>query len=226
MGKDGGNVYEVQGLCVDVKYLILGSYENNVYIISDGKGTMVVDPSCQPKKILQALDGAKLDAIVITHAHWDHVEAAAELRAATGAPVFASKVDAPDIEHPREVGTSGVAAPCKVDRTVKNGDIIHVGDMKWKVIETPGHTKGSICLLCVPQFGNHENGLPVLVSGDTLFAGATGRTDFEGGSMAEMAASMKKLAKLPDDVAVLPGHNDLTTIGAERRRVFARFGAR
>ena len=77
-------MYEVQGLCVDVKYLILGSYENNVYIISDGKGTMVVDPSCQPKKILQALDGAKLDAIVITHAHWDHVEAAAELRAATG----------------------------------------------------------------------------------------------------------------------------------------------
>ena len=71
-----------------------------------------------------------------------------------------------------------------------------------------------------------KTGCRCLVSGDTLFAGATGRTDFEGGSMAEMAASMKKLAKLPDDVAVLPGHNDPTTIGAERRRVFARFGAR
>ncbi len=65
----------------------------------------------------------------------------------------------------------------------------------------------------------------MLISGDTLFAGTVGRTDFEGGSMEEMRASIKKLAALPDDTAVLPGHNDLTTIGAERRRVFARFGA-
>lgn len=218
-------MYEVQGLCVDVEYLVLGPYENNVYIISDGKGTMVVDPSCDSSRILQALDGAKLDAIVITHAHWDHIGAAAELREATGAQVIASKPDAPLVERPVEAGPQGIPAPCKVDRLVENGDVVRVGAMEWKVVETPGHTKGSICLLCVPQFGNHAGGLPVLVSGDTLFAGATGRTDFEGGSLSEMAASMRKLAKLPDDVAVLPGHNDLTTIGAERRRVFARFGA-
>ncbi len=76
----------------------------------------------------------------------------------------------------------------------------------------------------MPPFGNHADGLPVLVSGDTLFEGTVGRTDFEGGSLAEMAASIKKLAALPDDTAVLPGHNNLTTIGAERRRVFTRFG--
>lgn len=218
------NAYEVQGLCVDVEYLVMGPLDNNVYVISDGSGTMVVDPSCEPERILAALEGRTLDAIVLTHAHWDHVGAAAELRAATGARVIASAVDAPLIEHPRKMDTSRVAAPCAVDRTVGNGDVIEVGGMRWKVIETPGHTKGSICLFIVPQFGSHPEGLPVLVSGDTLFAGTVGRTDFEGGSMADMTASVKKLAKLPDDVVVLPGHNDLTTIGAERRRTFARFG--
>lgn len=213
----------VNGLCVDVRFLVMGPLENNVYLISDGSGTLVVDPSQDVEQILAALDGAPLDAIVITHAHWDHMGAAAVLREATGAPVIASAVDAPLIEHPADIGTSRTATPCPVDRTVSNGDIVRVGNMEWKVIATPGHSKGSICLFCIPQFGNHADGLPVLVSGDTLFAGTTGRTDFEGGSVADMAASMKKLAALPDDTAVLPGHNSLTTIGNERR-VFAMFG--
>lgn len=217
-------LFEVQGLCVDVKYLVLGVLQNNVYIISDGKGTMVVDPSCDAEKILAALDGVTPDAIVITHGHWDHFGAAAELREATGAPVVASVADAPYIVEPLNEGMARKAVPCVVDRTVANGDVLEVGAMKWKVVGTPGHSKGSICLFIVPQFGNHEGGLPVLVSGDTLFAGTVGRTDFEGGSMAEMAASIKKLAALPDDTAVLPGHNSLTTIGAERRRVFTMFG--
>lgn len=213
----------VSGLCVDVRFLVMGPLENNVYLISDGSGTFVVDPSQDVEQILAALDGAPLDAIVITHAHWDHMGAAAALREATGAPVIASAIDAPLIEHPTDIGTSRTATPCPVDRTVSNGDIVRVGNMEWKVIATPGHSKGSICLFCIPQFGNHADGLPVLVSGDTLFAGATGRTDFEGGSVADMAASMKKLAALPDDTAVLPGHNSLTTIGNERR-TFALFG--
>lgn len=218
------NLYEVSGLCVDVKYLVMGYLENNVYIISDGKGTFVVDPSCDADTIMAALGDTKLDAIVLTHCHFDHMGAAAALREATGAPVIASEVDAEGIEHPTE-SLVGEAEPCTVDRRVKNGDVVEVGEMKWKVIETPGHTKGSICLFNIPQFGNHPGGLPVLVSGDTLFCGSIGRTDFEGGSMSEMKASLKKLAMLPDDTAVLPGHNSLTTIGAERKRVFALFGA-
>lgn len=213
----------VNGLCVDVSFLVMGPLENNVYIISDGDGTFVVDPSQDADTIMAALEGRKLDAIVITHAHWDHMGAAAQLREATGAPVIASVADAPLIEHPENLGTSRMAAACVVDRTVSNGDIVRVGNMQWKVIETPGHSKGSLCLFCIPQYGNHPGGLPVLVSGDTLFAGTTGRTDFEGGSVADMAASMKKLAALPDDTAVLPGHNQLTTIGNERR-TFALFG--
>ncbi len=213
----------VSGLCVDVRFLVMGPLQNNAYIISDGAGTFVVDPSQDAETILAALDGAPLDAIVLTHAHWDHVGAAAELRAATGAPVVAGRADAPLIEHPVDTGTSRIAAPCAVDRVVGTGDVLGIGSMQWKVIETPGHSKGSICLFCIPQFGNHADGLPVLVSGDTLFAGTTGRTDFEGGSLSDMAASMKKLAALPDDTVVLPGHNQLTTI-ADERRTFALFG--
>lgn len=218
------DLYEVQGLCVDVTYLVLGSLANNTYIISDGEGTLVVDPSCEVDKILAALDGRKLDAIVLTHHHYDHTGAAAALREVTGAQVIASELDAPFVEEPI-TELSSVSDPCTVDVRVSNGDVVKVGNMEWKVILTPGHTKGSMCLFLIPQFGNHEQGLPVLISGDTLFAGTVGRTDFEGGSMDDMRASVKKLAYLPDDVAVLPGHNSLTTIGTERRRVFARFGA-
>ena len=202
----------------------MGVLANNVYIVSDGEGTMVVDPSCSADKILAALGERKLDAIVLTHSHFDHTGAAAELREATGAPVIASAVDAPLIEEPRDEDLSTRGVPCPVDRTVAHGDVVEVGNMKWKVIATPGHTPGSICLFDIPQFGNHPKGLPVLISGDTLFAGTVGRTDFAGGSMADMRASLKKLAALPDDTAVLPGHNNLTTIGAERRRVFALYG--
>lgn len=216
------DLYEVQGLCVDVTYLVLGPIANNTYIISDGEGTLVVDPSCEAGKILMALGDRKLDAIVLTHHHWDHTGAAAALRAETGAAVIASELDAPLIEDPVE-GYSGKSEGCTVDLRVNHGDVVKVGSMEWKAISTPGHTPGSMCLFLIPQFGNHAEGLPVLISGDTLFAGSIGRTDFEGGSMADMRASLKKLAYLPDDVAVLPGHNSLTTIGSERKRVFARF---
>ncbi len=217
-------VYEVQGLCVDVRYLVFGELHNNVYIISDGTGTFVVDPSRDARQIMAALDGAKVDAIVITHAHYDHIGAAASLRKATAAPVIASVIDAPYIEHPHDDDTSERVQPCKVDRTVSQGDTVEIGNMRWHVIETPGHTKGSISLFIDPSDGNHEYGVPVLISGDTLFSGTVGRTDFEGGSMQDMRESIQKLSKLPDDTVVLPGHDNLTTIGDERSRVFARFG--
>lgn len=213
----------IDGLCVDVSYIVQGPLGNNVYVVSDGVGTFVVDPSEDAHSIVDALEGRTLDAIVLTHSHWDHTGAAALLRQITGAQVLCGAADADQVEQPRPDGTSRTSSPCPVDRRLTTGDVVRVGNMQWKVVETPGHSPGSICLFLVPPFGNHSDGLPVLISGDTLFAGSFGRTDFQGGSLKQMAKSMKKLAKLPDPVAVLPGHGGFTTIGNERG-TFALFG--
>jgi len=209
--------HRVQGACVDIGILVMGIIDNNVYLISDGTATIVVDPSCHEDEILEALDGRTVDAIVLTHAHWDHVGAAAALQRATGAQVIASAVDAPVIEGANSLGPGHMRfEPCEVTRKVNDGDIVEIGSMTWHVTITPGHTPGSMCLFLDPENGGDPSGAPVLVSGDTLFNGAHGRTDFAGGSPAAMAASLKRLAELPPETIVLPGHNSQTTIGHER----------
>lgn len=213
----------VNGTCVSVEYLVMGMLENNVYVVSDGKATMVVDPTRQANCIVEALGGRTVDAIMLTHFHNDHIGAAAELRRLTGAPVIASALDQAGIESPVSLGMSEVAEPCPVDHAVADGDIVQVGDMPWKVLLTPGHSKGSMCWYIASEFGSNPEGVPVLLSGDTLFAGTIGRTDLPGGSLQEMRGSLKKLAMLPDETAVFPGHGGFTTIGAERRRVFAHY---
>ena len=110
-----------------------------------------------------------------------------------------------------------------VEKTEDGIDILKIGDMPWKVILTPGHTEGGICLFIDPRFGTNPEGAPVLISGDTLFCGSIGRTDFQGGDMNAMRRSLKRLAVLPDETVVLPGHNSTTKIGNERKRVFAYY---
>lgn len=218
-------VYRVEGGCLSIEFLVLGPIENNVYLISDGNATIVVDPSCEPEAIMAALGNRVPAAIVLTHRHWDHIGAAAALREQTGALVIASEADAPYITGEQVlpgVNTHGVA-PCPVDHAVNDGDVLEIGNMAWKVMLTPGHTPGSMCLYIDPRFGSNKEGAPVLIAGDTLFFGSIGRTDFEGGSMSAMRQSLKHLAVLPDNTVVLPGHAAQTTIGAERKRVFARF---
>lgn len=212
---------KVKGGCVPIEFLVLGSIENNVFIISDGEATMVVDPTCKADEILKAVGEREVNAIVLTHGHSDHVGAAKELRDKTGATVIASAIDAPRINGNMRVHDDMRFEPCPVDHTVADGDILKIGNMAWKVIGTPGHTPGGICLFLDPQFGSNPEGDPVLISGDTLFCGSIGRVDFEGGDMNAMRRSLKRLAALPDETIVLPGHNDLTKIGNERRRVFA-----
>ena len=190
---------KVKGTCVPVEYLVLGMLENNVYIISDGKATIVVDPTCKPDEIIKAAGGS-VDAIILTHRHSDHVGAA-------------KKLPRDDMRF----------TPCPVDHVVNDGDILKIGDMPWKVILTPGHTEGGICLFIDPRFGTNPEGAPVLISGDTLFCGSIGRTDFQGGDMNAMRRSLKRLAVLPDETVVLPGHNSTTKIGNERKRVFAYY---
>ena len=193
-----------------------------------------------------------LNAIICTHFHSDHTGGLAQLVRETGAPVYVGTQDAPHIEVPR--GARDVALhlheACKVDVRVNDGDVFQTGEAlqtsetlrtggtSWQFIHTPGHSAGGICLYKpavepaaespsgadVIVNGKNYGNIPVLFSGDTLFAGVTGRTDFFGSSDSDMRESLKKLAKLPDETLVLPGHNDFTTIGAERATTFRRWG--
>ena len=206
--------YNVNGTCVKVKFLVMGPIENNVYIIGDGETVFVVDPTADADRIVRELDGRAPEAIVLTHAHWDHVGAATKLRELTGARTIASTADAPVIAGERKLDPGHRPfAPCPIDQAVEDGDEVEIGAMKWKVMLTPGHTPGSMCLYLDAA---KREGAPVLVAGDTLFAGAHGRTDFVGGDPAAMGASLRRLAELPDSTVVLPGHNSITTIGREK----------
>ena len=203
--------------CVKIEVTVLGPIDNNVYIIEGSDATFVVDPTEQAPYLVELLKGRSCAAIVLTHAHWDHIGAAKELRDLTGAPVIASAVDAPIIEGSERLGSNLCGFdPCPVDRAVSDGEIVEIGSMKWQVMVTPGHTPGSMCLFLDPAYGADPEGIPVLISGDTLFSGAHGRTDFEGSNPAAMCESLHRLAELPEETLVLTGHNQLTTIALER----------
>lgn len=221
--KRGKQAFEVTGACIDIKWLILGMIQNNTFILSDDAATIVVDPSADARRIVDALEGRKLDAIFCTHHHSDHVGALKELVDLTGASVYASDIDANLIEKQPFTPGPIQAESCPVDVRLADKQKISIGNMTWKVIATPGHTPGGICFMLESQDGKYLERANVLVSGDTLFCGTIGRTDFEGGNDAHMRSSLKRLSKLPDDTLVLPGHNSLTTIGAEQNRVFAYF---
>lgn len=212
---------------ITITAMVIGPIQTNVYVVSNAAGAFVVDPADDCPRIMnavRALASGALDAIVVTHAHFDHTGALAQLRTETGAPVIASALDAPAIENPQASASSTLppVKRCTVDRSVCDGDVIELCGMRWQVLMTPGHTKGSMCLYLPAT----ENGgkVGVLFSGDTLFKGAFGRTDFPGGSMNDMWASLNRLRLLPANTLVFPGHMQSTEIGAEERGVFQRLG--
>ncbi len=212
--------------CVPVTVLTIGIMDNNCLIVSDGHHegapAMVVDPAGDAEAIIKALGWFKLEWIVCTHRHYDHLLALPELARQTKATVVAHPADAVVIEEGQQgsFGAWSAVEGVPVDRKVVDGDTITLGSLGFRVIHTPGHTKGGICLY-LPGFDDKPG---LLFAGDTLFRGATGRVDFEGGSAKEMRESMRtKLAPLPDDTIVFPGHEALTTIGTERYRVIEAF---
>ena len=192
--------------------LVCGPLGNNVYVVSESGRAIVVDaPMESSAPVLSVLQERNLqvDLIVLTHSHWDHVAEAAHLAQATGAPLAAHPLDAADLAGPRRSmllpGTE--LPPLAVARELDEGDVVELGTLRLTVLHTPGHTPGSICLSAASQ--------ATLLSGDTLFAGSYGRVDLPGGDAAKMAASLRRLATLPPQTRVLPGHGSATTVGAE-----------
>lgn len=222
MPKSHRRLHRLEEGCAKVEFTVLGPIENNVFFIDDGEGIIIVDPSCWPDDIMAAVGDRPVDAIFVTHNHWDHCNALAEVKRRTGAPVYAPRIDAPLIESGQE-DMGIVTEGCKIDHKVDDGDIVTVGKTAWQVLATPGHTPGSICFFLDPKKAPNPDGRPLLISGDTLFCASIGRTDFEGGSLRDMRASLARLSKLPDPTIVLPGHNSLTTIQVEQKRVFAYY---
>jgi hydroxyacylglutathione hydrolase len=204
--------------------LPVGMLQCNCTIIGDPltREALVVDPGDEVTRIMDFLGRYKLTvkAIVSTHAHIDHVGGLSKLHRYTGAPVLMHQEDLPLYQAMEmQAAFLGVAAPelTSIDNLLKEGDTLRWGDYQARIIHTPGHTPGSVCLYVPQEAGAITLVAPQLYAGDTLFAGSIGRTDLWGGSMDQIMDSLQgKLLQLPDSTVVYPGHGPATTIGNER----------
>lgn len=199
--------------------LVLGMGQTNCYFIyRDSKDeireVIIIDPAEKGKYIFETLteNGFQVAGILLTHAHFDHILGANELRELSGADLYAYEGEKEMCEDARINMTALFGKPytLTVDEYRKDGDIITIAGMSCRLIATPGHTKGSCCY----YFEEDK----ILISGDTLFLESVGRTDFPGGSMSSLVRNVKeKLFVLPDDGKVYPGHGESTDIGHEKK---------
>lgn len=188
----------------------------NCYIIVDEetKETMVIDPGAEPEKIIEMLDilDAKLKYIFLTHCHADHIGAVDALRDAKGGKILISRDDSTglyDSSISLTYYTETHNPELEPDSRVDDGDLIHVGNIEFKVIATPGHTKGGLCLYCPSE--------EMIFTGDTIFSGCWGRTDLPTGSMEDIMDSItRKILVLPDNTIIYPGHGKSTMIKEEK----------
>ncbi len=200
--------------------LVLGQLETNCYLVWDQKTKkgIVIDPADDGVAISEEINAKQIEltGVVMTHGHFDHSLAALDLKLMYQVPIFISAED--KFLLTRQNTTARHFLKMKVetpnikviDEDLSNIDEIYVGKEKLKVIKTPGHTPGSVCLY------NEKEG--VLFSGDTLFKQFRGRTDFAYGSTKKIYDSLKKLMELPEETVVLPGHGEATTIGDEKSK--------
>lgn len=180
----------------------LGDYQTNCYLVRQAGQTqcVLIDPGYAADFLLDTLNakGLELSAIALTHGHFDHVGAVRDLAAETGCRVYLSG---------DELSLPPVITAGRLCYTDLYTDRFTAAGIPFTVLKTPGHTPGSVCL----RTGS------LLFSGDTLFAGSCGRTDLPGGNPADMRASLKLLAAIPENLTVYPGHGEATTLDAEKR---------
>lgn len=193
--------------------IITGTIGENCHIIFDErKNAMVIDPGDEANTLIKTISDNQLSvkAIVLTHGHYDHVGAVNELKAYTGASVVAHEEEKELIQNPN-LSLGMFVDPAfpvpEVDSYVKEGDEILAGDISLRVIHTPGHTQGGMCL--------YTDG--VLFSGDTVFYGTLGRWDFPTGDLSKLTHSiLHKIFLLPDSTVIYSGHGPATTVGEEK----------
>ena len=202
---------------VDIRTFTLGPFQTNCYVVTAGSDACwLVDASFEPAPMVRYVreKGLRPEALILTHAHVDHIAGVAEVRSAfPGVPVWVHSAEAAWLNDPvlnlsAMMGMS-VTAPGP-DRLLAEGEWLELGGVKWLVLHTPGHSPGGITLWCEAE--------GVALVGDSLFAGSVGRTDFPGSDPALLAASIRgKLYALPESTKVLPGHGPATTVGREKR---------
>jgi glyoxylase-like metal-dependent hydrolase (beta-lactamase superfamily II) len=188
----------------EVRTITVGPYDNRVYLLRDpatGRG-LLVDAAFEPDTILAAVADTPLVGVVVTHGHFDHVQALADLRRQTGVPAAM---------HAADVARYGL----EVDRVVTGDETVEVGSLRVRLLHTPGHTPGGLSLVCGEA----------LFSGDTLFPGGPGKTESPEAFEQVERSIRERLLTLPDSTVVYPGHGRPTTIG-EARREYGVFAAR
>lgn len=197
-----------------VKRFILGPLSVNCYIIeTESKNAAAIDIGGNYEEIKSYLDlnGLKLKKILLTHGHYDHFGGVADAVKDLGAEVMINGYDSHMLssrtDSLADFISNGSFNPISEYKEISEGSEITLDELKFKVIETPGHTKGSVCYICNDY----------IFTGDTLFALSMGRTDFPGGNPSEMHRSLLRLAELKDDLNVCPGHNETTTLSFEKR---------
>ena len=203
---------------MNYKRFPLGALWTNGYLFWDDETleAFFIDPGGKTKDVTDFItaNNLKLKMVLLTHGHIDHIAGIHELVPFVGNNIYIGKNDANALKNPSKKLQASLRVKCSgLDdfQTVEDGKIIDFNGYKIKVIETPGHTKGSVCYLITDKDGHN-----VLISGDTLFAQSVGRTDLEGGDDLELENSLRKLAELKDSLHVLPGHGPDTYIGEER----------
>lgn len=197
---------------LNITTLPLGSYQTNCYIVraADSKSCAIIDPGYEAETILDFLKREDLsaDAILLTHGHFDHVGAVKALVKATGCSLWMHERDYSQFKNPVNAFFYPIAN-CTFTEVnfCENGEHIRAGGLTFTVLDTPGHTWGSICYLCEDA----------MFSGDTLFAGSCGRTDLPGGDASVLQESLETVRGLEENYRVFPGHGESTTLLREKQ---------